>query len=310
MEYGRILKQAWMTIWKHKVIIWFGFLMMISSLLMGLVVSGFFFFFNEDNFSFFFHPYASASDINPLFPILIVIVFLGFTIFSYVMMALSFAGVIKGTFDLEQRQHSISFGELWDSTFPYIGRVFGVFFLVFFAIFLFIGIFMLFGVLVGVVTAGIGVMCLMPLFLLILPLELVAYLFASLGMPSVVVENLGVFDALRRAWDMMKQKFWPLILMAIILVFIQWALGMIIMLPMQAVQFFTMFSTDMTNYAPDPGSFFRGFAILMAIFIPLASLAQGLGLTYANAAWTLTYMHLAQNPVHPETPVFVEPVNA
>ena len=153
-------------------------------------------------------------------------------------------------------------------------------------------------------------MCLMPLFLLILPIELIAYLLASLAMAAVVVENLGVFDALRRAWDVMKQKFWPLILMAIILVFVQWALSMIIMLPMQAVQFFTMFSTDMTNYAPDPGSFFRGFAILMVIFIPLASLVQGLGLTYANAAWTLTYMHLTQKPVPPETPVFVEPVNA
>ena len=310
MEYGRILKQAGITIWKHKVIIWFGFLMIIPSLLMGFVVGGFFFFFNEDNISSFFNPYASAPDINPLFPVLIVIVFLGFTIFSYVMMALSFAGVIKGTFDLEKQEHNISFGELWDSTLPYIGRVFGVFFLVFFAIFLFFGSFMLFGALVGVVTAGIGFMCLMPFFLLMLPLELVAYLFASLAMPAVVVENLGVFDALRRAWDVVKQKFWSSVLMAIILLFIQWALSMIIMLPIQAVQFFAMFSMDITNYTPDPGSFFRGFAILMVIFIPLASLVQGLGMTYANAAWTLTFMHLTQKPVLPETPVFIEPVNA
>jgi hypothetical protein len=99
--------------------------------------------------------------------------------------------------------------------------------------------------------------------------------------------------------------------MAIILVFIQWALSMIIMLPMQAVQYFIMFSMDMTSYAPpDPSSFFQPFAILMAIFIPLSSIVQGLGFTYANAAWTLTYMRLTQNPVSPETPVFVEPVNA
>ena len=231
-------------------------------------------------------------------------------ILSYAMVALSFAGVLKGTFDLEKREDGISFGELWAATLPYVWRIFGVFFLVFFVIFLFFGIFMLFGAMVGAVTAGIGFICLMPLFLLILPLELVAYLFASLAMAAVVVEDLGVFDALQRAWDVMKQKFWPLVLMAIILVFIQWALSMIIALPMQAVQFFAMFSMDMTSYAPDPSSFFRAFAILMAIFIPLSSIVQGLGLTYANAAWTLTYMRLTQNLVSPETPVFVEPVNA
>lgn len=271
---------------------------------------GVFFYFFEENFAFFLEPYASAPDINPLFPILFFVILIGFMIFSYAMMALSFAGVLKGTFDLEKREDSISFGELWNSTLPYIGRVFGVVFLVFFVIFLFLGIFMFFGALVGAVTAGIGFICLLPLFLLILPLELVAYLLVSLAMAAVVVEDLGVFDALRRAWDVMKQKFWPLVLMTIILLFIQWILGMIIMLPMQVAQFAIMFSVDMMNYAPDPSTFFKPFAILMAVVIPLASLVQGLGLTYANAAWTLTYLRLTQDAKtsqSPETPVFVEP---
>ncbi len=307
MDYGRILKNTWKTIWKHKVIIWFGFLMMIPSLIIGLVMGGFFFFFSEENFPFFFNPYAPAPDINPLFIILFFVVFLGFTIFSYAMIALSFAGVLKGTLDLENKEDKISFGELWDATLPYIGRVFGVIFLVFFVIFLFFGVFMFFGAIVGAVTAGLGFICLMPLFLLILPLELVAYLFASLAMTAVVAEDLSTFDALQRAWDVMKQKFWSLVLMTIILLFIQWVLSMIIMLPMQVAQFALMFSMDMTNNVPDPSTFFRPIAILMAVFIPLASLVQGLGLTYANAAWMLTYMRLTQNPETPEASVIAEP---
>ena len=215
MDYGRILKNTWKTIWKHKVIIRFGFLM-------GLVMGGFFFFFSEENFPFFYNPYAPAPDINPLFIILFFVVFLGFTIFSYAMMALSFAGVLKGTLDLGNKEDKISFGELWDATLPYIGRVFGVIFLVFFVIFLFFGVFMFFGAIVGAVTAGLGFICLMPLFLLILPLELVAYLFASLAMTAVVAEDLSTFDALQRAWEVMKQKFWSLVLMTIILLFIQY----------------------------------------------------------------------------------------
>ena len=94
--------------------------------------------------------------------------------------------------------------------------------------------------------------------------------------------------------------------MAIILVFIQWILSMMIMLPMQGVQYFIMFSTDMTNYAPDPAAFFKPFAILMAIFIPIASIVQGLGFTYANVSWTVTYLRLIQKPESSEAPVFAE----
>lgn len=263
---------------------------------MGLIMGGFFFFFNEENFPFFFNPYASEPDINLIFIILFIVAIFAFTILSYALMALSFAGVLKGTFDLEKREDSISFNELWEATLPYLGRVFGVFFLVFFLIFAFFGIIMFFGALVGAVTAGLGFICLMPLFLLIIPLELIAYLYASLAMATVIAEDVGVFDALKHAWEVMKQKFWQLVLMGIILVFVQWVLTMIVMLPMQVAQFAFIFSADMTNSIPDPSTFFQPFAILMAILIPVMSLIQGLGLTYANAAWMLTYLNITAEP--------------
>jgi hypothetical protein len=71
MDYSKVLKNSWQTIWKHKVIIWFGFMMAIPSIIMGLIMGGFFFFFNEENFPFFFNPYASEPDINLIFIILL-----------------------------------------------------------------------------------------------------------------------------------------------------------------------------------------------------------------------------------------------
>ena len=159
---------------------------------------------------------------------------------------------------------------------------------------------MLLGAFAGALTAGLGFLCLMPLFLLILPLELIAYIFASLAMTAVVVEDLGVFDAIGRAWEVMKQKFWSLVLMGIILAFIQMALNMLIMLPMQFAQFAFIFSMDMTSSAPlDPNTFLQPFALIMVILIPLTSLVQGLGLTYANAAWILTYLDITAPPSQP-----------
>lgn len=297
MDFGKVLKNAWTIIWAHKVIIWFGFLMMLPSLIMALVMGGFFFFFNEEISAFFYSSSTSVPDINPLFIVLYFVFIFDIMIFSYIMMALSFAGVLKGTLDLKDKEDKISFGELWRATLPYVGRIFGVFFLVAFTISAFLGGFMLLFSLVGAVTAGIAFICLIPLFLLILPLELIAYIFASLAMAAVIVEDLGVFDAIRRAWEVLKQKFWSLVLMGIILLFIQMALNMIIIVPMQIAQFAFMFSVDMTSSMPDPNTFLKPFAILMAVFIPLATLMQGLGLTYANASWMLSYLDItARSP--------------
>ena len=122
MEFGNIFKNAWKTLWEHKVILWFGFLMMIPSLLMGPAMGIFFLFINEKNFPFFFDPYASVPEINPALPILFMVAMFGFIIFSYAMMTLSFAGVLKGTFDLEGKEDTISFGELWRTTLAHFRR--------------------------------------------------------------------------------------------------------------------------------------------------------------------------------------------
>ncbi len=288
MDFGKILKNAWKTVWTHKVLFYFGFLMGIPSILMGIIMGGIFFFLTEDNiFAFVDHP-----ERTPLFLILYFAFIIIFIIFSYVMTTLSFAGVFKGTLDLQGKKDSLSFSELWTATLPYFGRVLGVLFIIFLAIFILVMIPIFLGIFVGALTAGIGFLCLMPLFFLIIPLELVGYLLASVAMAATVAEDLGVFDALRRAWEVVKKKFWTLVLMTIILAFLQWAASMIVMIPMQFAQMALMFSSDFLN-STDPNTFFRPVSILILLFMPLIALVQSLGLTYANAAWMLTYLEVS-----------------
>ena len=112
-------------------------------------------------------------------------------------------------------------------------------------------------------------------------------------MSAVVVEDLGVFDAILHAKEVLKKKFWVLLLMGFILIFVQMTFNMIVMVPMQILQFFFIFSMDMTSPTPpDMSNFFTYFAIISVIFVPLSSLAQSLGLTYANAAWMLSYLDI------------------
>jgi len=97
MNYGKILKDAWKRIWTHKVIIGFGYIMMIPSLILGIIFGGFFFFFNEKFFPTLFSPYAPTPDINPLFSLLFFVFIFGFIFISYAATSLSFSGVFKGT---------------------------------------------------------------------------------------------------------------------------------------------------------------------------------------------------------------------
>ncbi len=295
MNYGKVLKNAWKTLWYHKTILWFSFLIIIPSIIMGLLMGGFFLSINEESYPFFFDSYAPAPEITPLLPILFFVLIFSFTIASYAIMTLSFAGVLKGTFELKGREDKISFGELWHLTLPYLGRVFGVLFLVFFSFFTFFGIIMFLGFFMGIFTGGLGFLCLSPLFLLILPLEILVYIFASLAAVAVIAEDLGVFDAIMHAKEVFKQNFWAWVLMGIILLFVQMGINMIIIFPMQIIQFAFIFSMDFTSAtSPDPSVFFKYFSVFMVLFIPLASLAQGLGLSYANAAWVLSYLDITK----------------
>ncbi len=296
MDYGKILGNAWKTIWKHKVIIWFGMLMAIPGALMGIVMGVFFYFFSDERFFSFIEGNSTEPSILWLFFALFLGSMILFSILSYATMALSFAGTFKGTFDLRDKETTISFRELWDASLPFVWRIFGIFFIIFAALFVFMVIIMFLFSIVGAITAGIGLICMMPFMLLIIPLELIAFLFASIAMTVVVAEDIGVFDAMRKAGEILKQKFWYLILMGVIVFFIMWAVSMVFMLPLQIVQFTFMTPIMSDPYMQDPTAFFQPFSILMAIMMPLMSIVQGLTLTYANAVWMFSYLDITSKP--------------
>ncbi len=292
MNYGNILSSAWKTVWKHKIILWFGTIMAIPTALMGIVMGAMFFFFTEENFLSYVEGSSTEPDAFFLFFAFFFVSMILLSILSYATMALSFAGALKGTFDLKDKESTVSFRELWDASLPYVWRILGIIFIIFIGIFGFIAIIMFLGAIFGAVTAGIGFICLMPLMLLIIPLELLAFLFASIAMVAVVVEDIGVFDAMRKAKELLKENFWSWILMGIIVGFILWAVSMVAMLPMQVAQFAFMMPMMSDPYIQDPTVIFRPFSILMAIMMPLIGIAQGLSLAYANAVWAFSYLDI------------------
>lgn len=144
---------------------------------------------------------------------------------------------------------------------------------------------------IGIVTFGIGLICLLPLLCALVPLALAADVFAVLSMVAAVEEKLGVLDAFRRAWRVIKENVGAVIVMALILVIGGAVLGFILALPLAAVAFPLLTGLILESEQ----ALVTGFAISALCFIvalPVFLLINGVLTTFITGAWTTTYRRL------------------
>ena len=160
-------------------------------------------------------------------------------------------------------------------------------------------------VLIGVLSAGVGFLCLLPLICLLIPVGIAVGIIIEQANRAIVLEDLSMFDGLKRGWEIARSNVGPIIVMALILFGIGLVLGIVIALPIFLIVFPTVFA-----FAMGEGQSFTPLYIAGACFclyIPVAWLLNGILTTFTQSAWTLTYLRLTQNPETPEMPVFAEP---
>lgn len=210
-------------------------------------------------------------------------------------------GLIKGAYQAEMGVERLAFGELFSASMPYFWRVFGLSFLVGLAFFaLLVPL-----ILLGVVTAGVALICLIPLICLLIPAGIAVGILIEQANRAMVLEDLGIVDGLKRGWEIIRANFWQVIIMALILFGISLVLGIIIALPIFIVVFPTIFA-----FAMGEGQTFTPLYIALAcicLYAPVSWVLNGILTTYTQSAWTLTYLRLTQTPATPEAPVFAEP---
>lgn len=236
-----------------------------------------------------------------LFIAIMVLVFLVLFVISTFLGTIGRIGLIKGSYQAEMGAETLAFGELFSTSMPFFWRVFGLSFLIGLAFFVFFVPLILFGVL----TAGVGFLCILPLLCLLIPVGMVVGIIIEQANRAIVLENLGIFDGLKRGWEIARSNIGPMIIMALILFGISFVLGIIIALPIFIIVFPTIFA-----FAIGEGRSFTPLYVALAcicLYAPVSWVLNGVLTTYTQSAWTLTYMHLTQKPETPETPVFAEP---
>ncbi len=315
MDFGEILSKAWKTIWKHKVLWIFGIFASLGSGGGGgggggggsnYQGNGNFSQGNGDwdfngfppELQSFFEQFADTVTNIPWY--VWVLVGLGFLLLFIALIVISTIGkigLIQGTRLTDASDEKLSFGPLFSQSLRYFWRVFLFSLITGLAIFIVMMIIMIPMVLLGVLTLGIGMLCIVPLICLLIPAMWIVGIILEQGTIAIVVEDIGVFDGLKRGWQVLKGNFWNLLLMGVILGIGSGIVGLIIALPFLLVflppLIAVISSGGLENWSAISSSLLVSLGLCCLIY-PVVLLLGGILTAYVQSAWTLTYLRISK----------------
>jgi hypothetical protein len=294
-DFGAVLMRAWKITWNHKILWVFAFF----SMLFGLL----------------FLPLAFAPAISifvsgdtpfwieqPIYIIAYVGLFMILMIASLLIGALVQAVISCGVLHVEREDEKLSFAESLKAGCPFFGRFLGITLLYAGGILLVVFAVFALQMLVTVFTFGLGAMCLIPLQFLLYPLMFVAYACLEQALASVVVDGLGVFEAVQRGWSVFRKNLMPVLLITLIMYL---GIGMLsgfvyipVMLPLFAVPFIAIEGVETSR------TILLIVMICLVVYLPVLAVFQSVAFTFMKSGWILTYLRLTRNP---ETEVLASP---
>lgn len=305
MKFGEILSKAWKVIWKHKILWLFG-------ILAGCGASG-----SHGNngggsssaatssqyqsgrWEGFDHMAPSAQrGIEEFFRNLadipvgvwiaiglgVIFVMILFSVLFVMLRNLGVTGVVKGTSmadEAGEEDKPLSLKEVFNGLKPSYWKV--LLFDLGYKIAGFIVGLMLFLpiILLVVFTCGFGL-------LLIIPIGWLISLMVNFTTIAIVEEELGVFEAISRAWKLLVKNLGNVFLMFLILGVGQIVIGLLLALPIFASFLPLLINGIATSFQTiTTGLVVSG--IMLLIFIPITILLGGVLRAYVWSAWTLTY---------------------
>jgi hypothetical protein len=330
---GEILTKAWKIVWKFKVLWIFG--------IMAGCASG-----NRSSFNngyssggggggnnggeipepfrqFASHPLEVIQSFIGQYLAIIAVVVLLLCVLWFVFYSIGImgkTGLIKGASKADAGAEKLTFGELWTESVPYFWRMFGLSLLIglpFFILILIVVVVFLVGVLNFVANGGSdrgSVMGLLGALGIFIPsicclsiIQIIAGLIAEQARNLIVLEDKGVFEALRRGWDLFKHNFLTIILVAIILGVLGFIVGFIMIIPLALILVPVFASVVVANFNSNTMMvplIIGGLCFLA--YLPVLLLLGGIEHSYIQSVWTLTYLRLtapapAAPPAVPET---------
>ncbi len=311
MDIGLMLKQAWAVTWQHKFLWVLGFFAGLTGISAGLARL----FFGARVSTQFRELLVWAEQPQPApFPFsfdytqadlvrfsigAVVVALLVFLVF-WVVATIAEAGIIQAVVSSE-REEPIGLGSSVRAGFRWLGRFVAIDAAVFFPWFILALIIMLIMMVMilllgylglnnaefsSVVTVlGIGSLCLIPLFILLLPVAWVSFVYRTIAFRDAMWLDHGVREAIRHTWQVVRGNLGTAVLVALLMMAVQSITGWVIDLLSLPIFGAVAYLGDDSL----PGKILGvGLVMVTAVF-------SGVVYTYVAVAWTLTYKQLTEN---------------
>src|SRR5215211_3244090 len=232
---GEVLTRAWEITWRHKNLWLAGMAVTLISFLsvpISLLLN--------PSFS----SLSESSDMNQALPSILIIngLALLMTVLSIPVYVVGMAIPSLATVELEKGVKTVNLGELIREVLPFFWRILGIAGLLWLGMFAVVIVFVACIILLSVITFGFGVLCALPLFLLLIPSGILAYALMEQGVSAVLVDKLGFSSALQRAWELVWKNPGVMALLSIIIYLGTAIISMIIAIPMMIPIFGFLFN--------------------------------------------------------------------
>ena len=284
---SEVLSRAWQITWKHKALWGAAFVLsFVMYLILPLMFIPWFRILTERDSSRWFD--------NPLPWILVGAGFIVLMLVSYGVGPLIRSALIVGALTAERGAGKVSFREIFSDGRAFYLRLLGLMLLYALVTMLVMSLIFAIQTIGNILTMGLASLCMMPLTILMYPLMFATLAWMELAESAIVVDGLGVLDAIRRAWEILRSNKTSIFIIALI---IYMGVGMVtslvmfpLFLPMFFAPVFILKEGEISN------GLFWAAGIGLALFIPVLTFIQAIGMVFMKTSWLLTYLRLAHKP--------------
>ena len=301
-DYVSILTDSVKTLWKHKSI-WALILAPILIAFLPFIVV-FLPIFGLANLD----PNTLDTDTFPtLFLIGFVTVFVLSALIGLLARTVSNASFSLGLIRAERGEGSTNFMVLIRESIPYFWRILGVMLVIGLTMGLVFGLIFLLSFVLIAVTIGMASICLQPFYILLAPLMYLVMGMQDAAQIAIIDKNLSVGDALKHAFQVVREHVWKYVIVSLIIYFGTMILSTLLIFPFMIPMFAAVPIMESGNFSDSQNTIIvAGF--LMCIFYPVMILFSSFVAALMKTALGLTYLRLTSTRQETENQViFSEP---
>jgi hypothetical protein len=276
-DYGNVLTRAFQITWRHKSFWLFLMIPMLTAsvILLSFVVPVFLLEGNEDL-------------LGLVLAVWIGVVTLGLFA-SLLASTAAITSLTLGILRVERGEGSTAFMDLVRDGFQYFGRALGVMLIVQLTIGLVFTVFFLCVAALIAVTMGVAAICLQPVMILLTPLSFLVSAVMNAALVAVMDEDLGAWDAVKRALQVVREHVWKFLILTLIVYFGASMLSSIVIVPAMMPAMLAPVAMEMGEQA-----FWLIMMLFVCLFFPLMSFFSGVIGTFTTAAVDIAYLRLAK----------------